>query len=114
MATPATHLPRPAQQQARKHVLMFSRPRTMLRPTLWVSEPDSAADAAPATYRMTCDACGAKSHTRVEFGTAQDWQLHHAAQLHHLAYTQTITRPWRARMKDPPPQPSGHRWAQRP
>ncbi|WP_344261437.1 hypothetical protein [Streptomyces sodiiphilus] len=46
---------------------------------------------------MTCDLCGATSHTSVEFGTVHDWQRHHAPQhTQHHTYTQTITRPWHA------------------
>ncbi|MDB1087975.1 hypothetical protein PJ985_10395 [Streptomyces sp. ACA25] len=75
---------------------MLRRPRTTLRTLRWVSEPDTAPDAAPATYRLSCDVCGAKSHTSVEFGTIQDWQLQHAARhVHPHTYTQTTTRPWR-------------------
>ncbi|MFH0243474.1 hypothetical protein ACGRHY_13820 [Streptomyces sp. HK10] len=78
--------------------MMFRRLRAEPDTAGWTGEPDTAPDAPPATYRMACDECGAASHTGVEFGTALDRQLHHAARHPaHRAYTQTVTRPWRAR-----------------
>ncbi|GAA1901917.1 hypothetical protein GCM10009716_09680 [Streptomyces sodiiphilus] len=53
------------------------------------------------THRMRCDACGAVSPRSVDFGRAQDWQLRHAGRHpSHLTYTETLTRPWRARPQD--------------
>ncbi|WP_344259122.1 hypothetical protein [Streptomyces sodiiphilus] len=74
---------------------------TVHRPVRWVSEPDRSPDAVAMTHRMRCDACGAVSPRSVDFGRAQDWQLRHAGRHpSHLTYTETLTRPWRARPQD--------------
>jgi hypothetical protein len=66
---------------------------------LWTSEPDRRAEAAPCTHRMRCDACGRRSAAGVEFGSVRAWQLGHADRHPtHRAYTETLTRPWRARI----------------
>jgi hypothetical protein len=68
------------------------------RARLWTSEPDRRGDTAPVTHRMRCDDCGRRSHASAEFGTVRAWLLDHAASHPtHRTYTETVTRPWRAR-----------------
>jgi hypothetical protein len=65
----------------------------------WRSQPDRRPDARPLTHRMQCDACGGRSARSMEFGQVQVWQIRHAA-THpaHRLYTETLTRPWLARL----------------
>ncbi|MGP3971494.1 DUF7848 domain-containing protein [Streptomyces sp. 6N223] len=66
---------------------------------LWTSEPDLRDEAAPCTHRMRCDACGRRSAVSAEFGIVRAWQLGHADRHPtHRAYTEILTRPWRARI----------------
>jgi hypothetical protein len=66
---------------------------------LWCSQPDRRPEARPLTHRMQCDECGRWSARSVEFGCVQGWQVEHAAcNPAHRLYTETLTRPWLARL----------------
>jgi hypothetical protein len=65
----------------------------------WRSQPYRRPDAQPSTHRMECDLCGRRSGRSVEFGQVQEWQIQHAASHPaHRLYTETLTRPWLARL----------------
>ena len=70
----------------------------------WTVEPDKLSDAAPITFAMECDVCGAKSADCEEFDPAQQWVFGHVGSnpTHH-SFTEVYRRPWHAWMKEGEP-----------
>jgi hypothetical protein len=82
-----------------RHADLWEDNRSFWPGSPWRSQPDRRPEAQPLTHRMQCDMCGKRSTRVVEFGQVQDWQIQHAA-AHpaHRLYTETLTRPWLARL----------------
>lgn len=58
--------------------------------------PDRHPGAEPHTFTMQCAACGQQGATSQDGEEGMEWATqHHKANPGHLAYRETITRPYR-------------------